>query len=75
MRTAVASRGVVIGIFRLRRSMRQHGLRSAPLEISGARIHKAIPGSILSVIKGAPHGFNLSHAAEFNKALLAFLVG
>ena len=29
LRTAVASRGVVIGIFRLRRLMRQHGLRSA----------------------------------------------
>ena len=29
MRTAVASRGVVIGIFRLRRLMRPHGLRSA----------------------------------------------
>ena len=28
LRTAVASRGVVIGIFRLRRLMRQHGLRS-----------------------------------------------
>ena len=44
-----------------------------PLEVSGARTHRAIPGSILSVIKGAPHGFNLSHAAEFNEALLAFL--
>lgn len=44
-----------------------------PLEVSGARTHKAIAGSVLTVIKGAPHGFNLSHAAEFNKALLAFL--
>ena len=44
-----------------------------PLEVSGARTHRAIPGSILSVIKGAPHGFNLSHATEFNEALLAFL--
>ena len=44
-----------------------------PFEVSGARTHKAIPGSILSLIKGAPHGFNLSHAAEFNKSLLQFL--
>ncbi|GAC1436836.1 MAG: bromoperoxidase [Burkholderiaceae bacterium] len=46
-----------------------------PLEVSGARTHKAIAGSRLHVVKGAPHGFNLSHAAEFNKALLAFLAG
>ena len=44
-----------------------------PFEVSGARTHKAIPGSTLSLIKGAPHGFNLSHAAEFNKSLLDFL--
>jgi non-heme chloroperoxidase len=44
-----------------------------PFEVSGARTHKAIPGSVLSLIRGAPHGFNLSHAAEFNKSLLEFL--
>ena len=44
-----------------------------PFEVSGARAHKAIPGSRLSLIKGAPHGFNLSHSAEFNKNLLEFL--
>ena len=44
-----------------------------PFEVSGARTHRAIPGSVLSLIKGAPHGFNLSHAAEFNKSLLKFL--
>ncbi len=44
-----------------------------PFAVSGARTHKAIPGSVLSLIKGAPHGFNLSHAAEFNKSLLQFL--
>ena len=44
-----------------------------PFEVSGARTHKAIAGSRLHLIKGAPHGFNLSHAAEFNKALLEFL--
>ena len=46
-----------------------------PFEVSGARTHKSIAGSQLHVIKGAPHGFNLSHAAEFNKALLEFLAG
>ena len=44
-----------------------------PLEVSGARTHKAIPGSVLKVVEGAPHGFNASHAAEFNEGLLAFL--
>ena len=44
-----------------------------PFEVSGARTHKAIRGSTLCVIKGAPHGFNLSHAAEFNKSVLDFL--
>jgi len=44
-----------------------------PFEVSGARAHKAIANSRLSLIKGAPHGFNLSHAAEFNNSLLEFL--
>ena len=44
-----------------------------PFEVSGARTHKAIAGSRLSLIKGAPHGCNASHAAEFNKSLLDFL--
>lgn len=46
---------------------------TVPLEVSGARTHKAILGSKLAVIAGAPHGLNLSHAAEFNEHLLAFL--
>ncbi|MDY7536807.1 alpha/beta hydrolase [Undibacterium sp. RTI2.1] len=44
-----------------------------PLEVSGARTHKAIKDSQLCVIEGGPHGFNLSHAAEFNKGLIDFL--
>ena len=44
-----------------------------PFEVSGARTHKAIAGSRLSLIKGGPHGFNASHATEFNKSLLDFL--
>ena len=42
-------------------------------EGSGARTHAAIPGSELVVVPKAPHGFNVSHATEFNEALLAFL--
>ena len=44
-----------------------------PFEVSGARTHKAIAGSRRPLIKGAPHGLNLSHAAEFNKSLIEFL--
>ena len=44
-----------------------------PFEASGKRSHEAIAGSELVVIEGAPHGFNASHAAEFNAALLTFL--
>ena len=44
-----------------------------PLEVSGARTHKAVARSQLHVIKNGPHGCNLSHADEFNQALLGFL--
>lgn len=44
-----------------------------PLEVSGARTHQAIAGSKLYVIPGGPHGCHLSHAKEFNRALLDFL--
>ncbi len=44
-----------------------------PLEVSGARTHKAVAASQLHVIKNGPHGCNLSHADEFNQALLGFL--
>jgi non-heme chloroperoxidase len=44
-----------------------------PYEVSGARTLKAVAGSVSCIVKGAPHGFNLSHAADFNKELLAFL--
>ncbi|WP_440708044.1 alpha/beta fold hydrolase [Herbiconiux sp. YIM B11900] len=46
---------------------------TVPFEGSGARTHAAIPGSELYVVKGAPHGVNVSHAAEWNKAVLEFL--
>lgn len=44
-----------------------------PFEGSGQRTHAAVAGSELHVIPGAPHGCNVSHAAEFNQALLDFL--
>ena len=46
---------------------------TVPFEGSGRRTHEAIEGSRLTVLKDAPHGCNLSHADEFNRALLAFL--
>jgi non-heme chloroperoxidase len=44
-----------------------------PFEVSGKRSHQAIAGSELVVVEGAPHGFIVTHASEFNAALLAFL--
>ena len=44
-----------------------------PFEGSGQRTHEAIAGSTLHVIAGAPHGCNVSHADEFNAAVLDFL--
>lgn len=46
---------------------------TVPLEGSGQRTHAAIPHSELVVIDDAPHGCNVSHAEEFNAALLAFV--
>jgi pimeloyl-ACP methyl ester carboxylesterase len=49
------------------------GDTTVPFEGSGARTHAAIPGSELVVIPDAPHGVNVSHAAEWNRAVLDFL--
>ena len=46
---------------------------TVPFAGSGARTHDAIADSDLVVIEGAPHGFNVSHADAFNKALIDFL--
>lgn len=53
-----------------------HGAADAivPFEGSGQRTHRAVPHSKLVVVKGAPHGLNVSHAAAFNDALLSFLL-
>lgn len=44
-----------------------------PIEGSGLRTHQAVAHSQLVRVRGAPHGFNVSHAQAFNDALLAFL--
>lgn len=44
-----------------------------PFQISGRRSAESIPGSELVVIEGAPHGIAVSHADQFNTALLGFL--
>lgn len=49
--------------------------QTVPFEVSGARTHQIVNGSQLHLIEGAPHGCNVSHADEFNQALIAFLKG
>jgi non-heme chloroperoxidase len=44
-----------------------------PFEASGKRTHEMVNGSRLALIKGEPHGFNITHAEEFNRALIDFL--
>lgn len=44
-----------------------------PFEVSGKRTAEAVPGATLVVVEGGPHGFNVSHADELNRALLDFL--
>lgn len=44
-----------------------------PLERSGKRIRQAVSGNRVEAVKGVPHGFNVSHAGEFNAASLRFL--
>ncbi|MCL8026582.1 alpha/beta fold hydrolase [Nocardioides bruguierae] len=52
-----------------------HGSSDAvvPFEVSGRRSAEAVAGAELVVVEGAPHGFNVSHAEEFDKALVDFL--
>jgi len=47
--------------------------QTVPFEVSGKRTHEMVKGSNLHVIKGGPHGCNVSHADEFNRALIDFL--
>ena len=52
-----------------------HGDEDAivPFEVSGKRVADTVPGTTTVVIQGGPHGFNASHAEEFNRGLLEFL--
>jgi non-heme chloroperoxidase len=49
--------------------------RILPIEATGARMAKLIPGAKYHVIKDGPHGCNWTHATEFNEALLKFVEG
>ena len=49
------------------------GDATVPFEGSGARAHRAIPHSELVLLTDAPHGCNVSHADEWNAALIEFL--
>ena len=44
-----------------------------PFEVSGKRTAESVEGAELVVVEDAPHGFNVSHVDEFNRALLEFL--
>jgi non-heme chloroperoxidase len=44
-----------------------------PFEVSGKRSHESISGSQLALLDDAPHGLNVTHAAEFNRVLIEFL--
>lgn len=46
---------------------------SAPLEITGRRVAAGVKGAQLKVYPGAPHGLFLSHMAQVNGDLEAFL--
>ena len=46
---------------------------TVPFEGSGKRTHAAIAGCELVLLEDAPHGCNVSHADEFNEALIEFL--
>jgi pimeloyl-ACP methyl ester carboxylesterase len=44
-----------------------------PFEVSGKRSAEALEDSTLVVVEGGPHGLNVTHAEEFNQALVDFL--
>lgn len=44
-----------------------------PFEVSGRRVPQHVRDCSTVVVAGGPHGFNVSHPAAFNAALLEFL--
>ncbi len=49
--------------------------QTVPIETSGDLAAKGIPKSTYEVIKGAPHGLNVTHADALNDILVNFLKG
>ena len=47
--------------------------RTLPIEATGRRFAKALPTAQYTEIDGAPHGLLITHTAEVNEVLLAFL--
>ena len=46
---------------------------TVPFEVSGRRTADTVADAKLVVVEGGPHGLDVSHADEFNRALLDFL--
>ena len=51
------------------------GDQNVPLAKSSARMPEYAPQAQLVVIEGGPHGINVSHADQWNAAILNFLAG
>lgn len=47
--------------------------RIVPIEASGKRMPEMVKGSKLSVVEGAPHGLNWTHAEQLNRELIDFI--
>ena len=45
---------------------------STPLDLTGRKTAKLIPGAELKVYEGAPHGLMFTHIDRFNRDLIAF---
>ncbi|WP_338038980.1 alpha/beta hydrolase [Maribacter litopenaei] len=46
---------------------------TVPIETSAEQAAKGIANNTYEVIKGAPHGLNITHAKELNEILISFL--
>ncbi|MGB3608263.1 alpha/beta fold hydrolase, partial [Psychroserpens sp.] len=46
---------------------------TVPMETSAKQAHEGIENSTLEIIKGAPHGLNITHSDELNELLINFL--
>ena len=46
---------------------------SAPLEITGRRTALGIPGAVIKVYPGAPHGLFVTHMDQVNRDILGFV--